>query len=194
VLAGKAATARERAEKEGENEEDLTAVLEISTGGSGTAWLQPIDDGEVRRPAVKKMAIALLRCLRAREIHRRGAARGSRGDGRLEEARRARWLQIRLTAARGVLGAARERAAGERGADREGVRGGRGCRGIAEGDQGDEGVARQARRSWRGSPARRARSCFGARGGRRRRVGGAGGAGQVGGAGPVLMDHQVSAR
>ena len=65
-----AATARERAEKEGENEEDLTAVLEISTGGSGTAWLQRIDDGEVRRPAVKKMAIALLRCLRAHEIRR----------------------------------------------------------------------------------------------------------------------------
>ena len=96
-------------ERGGENGGDLTAVLEISTGGSGTAWLQPIDDGEVRRPAVKKMAIALLRCLRARVIHRRGAARGSRGDGRLEEARRARWLQIRLTAARGVLGAARER-------------------------------------------------------------------------------------
>ena len=194
MLAGKAATARERAEKEGENEEDLTAVLEISTGGSGTAWLQRINDGEVRRPAVKKMATALLRCLRAREIRRRGAARGSRGDGRLEEVRRARWLQIRLTAARGVLGAARERAAGERGADREGVRGGRGCRGVAEGDQGDEGVARQARRSWRGSPVRRARSCFGARGGRRRRVAVAGWAGQVGGAGPVLMDHQVSAR
>ena len=91
-----------------------------------------------------------------------------------------------------------------RGCEREGSRGersrqggserGSGCRGVAEGDQGDEGVARQARRSWRGSPVRRARSCFGARGGRRRRVAVAGWAGQVGGAGPVLMDHQVSAR
>ena len=75
-----AAMERDRTRTRRENGEELTAVLKISTGGSGTARLQRIDDGEVRRPAVKKMAIALLRCLRAREIRRRGAARGSRGD------------------------------------------------------------------------------------------------------------------
>ena len=42
------ARGRERRGRARDKQQELTAVLKISTGGSGTAWLQRTDDGDRR--------------------------------------------------------------------------------------------------------------------------------------------------
>ena len=62
VLAGMAATARERAGEEGENEGVLTAESLSSSDGSGRPSLARIDGGDPWLPARKMMMLTVMQC------------------------------------------------------------------------------------------------------------------------------------